>query len=153
LVDEHDQRLTLGIDNERGGGGQRKISVFCEFWVVNSTEHSLLYRQEGQKSFIGGGQIQSSHQTRYGINGSIARLPGVCKSSTEDICDAIDSHLQFGDLSVNATMFSFSEELSLVAGHQRICIKLSCNSRDTEYISDWSDGISLDSVGISQIVK
>lgn len=76
VVDGVGQRLTLNIENVRGGGGQRRISVFCPFWFVNTTEHSLRYRQEKTNSFVcgtvsnpvkdgsrplGGGRAQTNH--------------------------------------------------------------------------------------------
>ena len=32
VVDGIGQRLTLSIENIRGGGGQRRIAVYCPFW-------------------------------------------------------------------------------------------------------------------------
>ncbi len=54
VVDSVGQRLTLRIENIRGGGGQRKITLFCPFWIVNTTEHSLRYSQEKGKSYVSG---------------------------------------------------------------------------------------------------
>lgn len=54
VVDGIGQRLTLQLENIRGGGGQRRISLFCPFWIVNTTEHSLLYKQEKSKAFVSG---------------------------------------------------------------------------------------------------
>lgn len=54
VVDSVGQRLCLSIENVRGGGGQRRISLFCPFWIVNTTEHSLRYKQEKAKSFVSG---------------------------------------------------------------------------------------------------
>lgn len=54
MVDSLGQRLTLSIENVRGGGGQRQISVFSPFWIVNTTEHALRFKQEKSKSFVSG---------------------------------------------------------------------------------------------------
>ena len=54
VVDGIGQRLTLNLENVRGGGGQRRVSLFCPFWVVNTTEHSLRYKQEKGKTFVCG---------------------------------------------------------------------------------------------------
>ena len=54
VVDSLGQRLTLKISNVMGGGGQRKITLYCPYWIVNCTEHSLRYKQEGKKSFVCG---------------------------------------------------------------------------------------------------
>lgn len=50
VVDSIGQKLTLKIDNVQGGGGQRRISIFCPFWIVNNTEHSLVYRYVSLRS-------------------------------------------------------------------------------------------------------
>ena len=60
VVDSVGQRLKVGINNMQGGGGQRQISIFCPFWIVNTTEHSFLYRQENTKSFVCG-SVHSEH--------------------------------------------------------------------------------------------
>jgi hypothetical protein len=54
VVNTVGQRLSLNIENIRGGGGQRRISLFCPFWL-NTTEHTLRYRQEEKsKAFVSG---------------------------------------------------------------------------------------------------
>ena len=54
VVDSEGQRLVLRIDNLLGGGGQRKVAIYCPFWIVNTTEHALRYRQEGKSSYVSG---------------------------------------------------------------------------------------------------
>lgn len=54
VVDGIGQRLTLSVENVRGGGGQRRISVFCRFWILNTTEHCLRYKQEKCNVFVSG---------------------------------------------------------------------------------------------------
>ena len=54
MVDGIGQRLTLHLENIRGGGGERRVSLYCPFWIVNTTEHSLRYKQEKAKSFVSG---------------------------------------------------------------------------------------------------
>eukprot|EP00934_Nitzschia_sp_Nitz4_P002078 Nitzschia sp. Nitz4//scaffold140_size61219//29533//49080//NITZ4_006440-RA/size61219-augustus-gene-0.64-mRNA-1//-1//CDS//3329536227//2078//frame0 len=54
VVDSIGQRLSLCIENLRGGGGQRRVSLFCPFWIVNTTEHSLRYKQEKGKTYVSG---------------------------------------------------------------------------------------------------
>lgn len=41
VVDGIGQRLELKIENIRGGGGQRRISLYCPFWIVVSTPRSI----------------------------------------------------------------------------------------------------------------
>jgi hypothetical protein len=64
------QRLSLRIENVRGGGGQRRISLFCPFWVVNTTEHALRYKQEKGKSFVSGTVTSPSHDGSRPVDGS-----------------------------------------------------------------------------------
>jgi SHR-binding domain of vacuolar-sorting associated protein 13 len=54
VVDCLGQRLTLNIDNIQGGGGQRRISVFAQYWIVNCTEHPLRYKQEKSTLMVSG---------------------------------------------------------------------------------------------------
>lgn len=54
VVDGLGQRLELNVENVRGGGGQRRISVFCRYWILNTTEHCLRYKQENSKLFVSG---------------------------------------------------------------------------------------------------
>jgi hypothetical protein len=54
IVDGLGQRLTLHIENIRGNGGQRRVLVFSRFWVVNTTEHCLRYKQEHSNLFVAG---------------------------------------------------------------------------------------------------
>lgn len=54
VVDSVGQRLTLRIENIRGGGGQRRISLYCPYWIVNTTEHALRYKEEKEKNYVCG---------------------------------------------------------------------------------------------------
>jgi hypothetical protein len=70
VVDGIGQRLTLRLENVRGGGGQRRVSLFCPFWVVNTTEHSLRYKQEKGKSFVSGTVISPEKDGSRPVDGS-----------------------------------------------------------------------------------
>jgi len=70
VVDSIGQRLTLNIENVRGGGGQRRIAVYCPFWIVNTTQHSLRYRQENSKSFVCGTVLDSERDGSKPVDGS-----------------------------------------------------------------------------------
>lgn len=69
IVDGVGQRLTLNVENILGGGGQRRITVYCRFWLLNTTEHCLRYKQEGSKLFVSGTVLSPSK------NGSLPVLP------------------------------------------------------------------------------
>ena len=70
VVDSIGQRLTLNIENIRGGGGQRRIAVYCPFWIVNTTQHSLRYKQEGSKSFVCGTVVDAERDGSKPVDGS-----------------------------------------------------------------------------------
>lgn len=209
VVDGQGQRLALNIENIRGGGGQRRISVFAPYWIVNTTEHPLRYKQEKSNSFVAGtvtspdrdgskplkssfspvvvsenDQLYSrlnreqkqtstsgdrpdnnhsrSDGTRIyqstigtifsGTAGALASTPGYCELGHKEVADLIQTDLPINRLSQLAFMFNFSEGM-LSLGHQKICVQLWDGSGLTRYASDWSQGLSLDSVGFSQVVR
>lgn len=70
MVDGIGQRLSLSLENVRGGGGQRRVSLFCPFWIVNTTEHSLRYKQDKGKSFVSGTVISPEKDGSRPVDGS-----------------------------------------------------------------------------------
>jgi hypothetical protein len=70
VVDGVGQRLSLNIENVRGGGGQRRISLFCPFWIVNTTEHSLTYKQEKGKAHVSGTVLRPTMDGSRPVDGS-----------------------------------------------------------------------------------
>lgn len=59
-VDSLGQRLTLQIENVLGSGGQRQITLYSPFWIVNTTEHSLRYKQDKSPFFVAGTVLSKS---------------------------------------------------------------------------------------------
>ena len=47
LSDSYGQRLRIGLDINVGNGGQRCVTVYCPFWVVNASQYSIRLREEG----------------------------------------------------------------------------------------------------------
>lgn len=191
VVDSVGQRLTLKIDNARGGGGQRRIALFCPFWIVNNTQHSLRYKQEKAKSFVSGTvispgrdgsmpvdgsnrnyrnlhKLQSArrnltHGTTEldnipmntktifsGTPGSLATSPGRCDLQAAELAELIEKDIPLEKLADLAFMFNFSDGLSI--GNQMLSVQLFDGTNQSTYSSDWSRGVSLDSVGFYQIV-
>jgi hypothetical protein len=70
VVDSVGQRLTLRIENVRGGGGQRRISLYCPFWIVNTTEHALRYKEDKEKSYVCGTVISPGRDGSMPVDGS-----------------------------------------------------------------------------------
>lgn len=143
---------------------------------MNCTEHPLRYKQETSTTFVSGtvhspendGSLplsgarrnskDSSDDTepsKFGWNsrkifsgtfGALASTPGRCNYPTETVAKLIDRNLSLESLASLAFMFSFND------GCQRLCVQLADGTGQTSYVSDWSRGFSVDSVGISQIV-
>jgi hypothetical protein len=196
VVDGVGQRLTLKIENTRGGGGQRRVSLFCPFWVVNATEHSLRYKQDKAKTFVSGTvlslekdgsrpvdgsnrnyrnlhKLRNIRQSSRGLTvegtpkvertamnsktifsgtpGALATAPGKCDLPPSELTELIDKDVSLEKLADLAFMFNFHEE-GLSMGHQMLSVQLYDGTGQSNYISDWSRGFSLDSVGFSQIV-
>lgn len=199
VVDSVGQRLTLRIENVRGGGGQRRVSLFCPFWIVNTTEHSLRYKQDKSKSFGCGTVIspekdgsmpvdgsnrnyRSRHQMQSyrkvamnrstvednGINqhfsstanmqtvfpgtpGALATSTGRCNLTPEQLCSLLEHELPIDQLADLAYMFNFHDE-GLGTGSQMLSVQLYDGSSQSNYISEWSRGFGLESVGFSQVV-
>jgi hypothetical protein len=192
VVDGVGQRLTLNIENVRGGGGQRRVSLFCPFWIVNTTEHALRYKQEKGKSFVSGNVLSpkkdgsrpvdgsnrnyrdlhklqaSRRQTNEdrssasqrpmnsrtifsGTPGALATAPGRCDLPASDLAQLLDKDIILEKLAGLSFMFNFHEDV-LSIGHQMLSVQLYDGTGQSNYVSDWSRGFSLESVGFSQIV-
>lgn len=186
VVDAIGQRLKLQIENTRGGGGQRRISLFCPFWIVNTTEHALRYRQEKSKTFVSGtvlsptkdgsiplsggrarakyevprhprGSSVQSHrplneETIFsGTHGALATSPGRSELDPEHLAELLDRNLPLLKLASLAFMFNFHEGM-LAIGHQKLSVQLGDGTGGSRYVSDWSRGFTLESVGFSQPV-
>lgn len=70
VVDGVGQRLILNIENIRGGGGQRRVSLFCPFWLVNTTEHALRYKHDRSKSYVCGTVVGLEKDGSMPVDGS-----------------------------------------------------------------------------------
>ncbi|KAG7355258.1 vacuolar-sorting-associated protein 13 C-terminal domain containing protein [Nitzschia inconspicua] len=70
VVDGVGQRLILNIENIRGGGGQRRVSLYSPFWIVNTTEHALRYKHEKSKSYVCGTVVGPEKDGSMPVDGS-----------------------------------------------------------------------------------
>ena len=191
VIDSIGQRLTLGIDNSRGGGGQRRISMFCPFWIVNTTEHALRYKQDKSSTYVSGtvvnpvmdgskavdgsnrntygspilisqrfgskkkkyvGKVLSTSKTTIfaGKPGALATYPGICDLPAASLTPLLEKDLPLDKLASLAFMFSFQDTLAI--GHSKMAVQLADGTHSEGYTSDWSQGFSLDSVGVLQVV-
>ena len=192
VVDSQGQKLTLLLDNESGRGGQRRVSVYCPFWIVNTTEHSLRYKQEKATSFPSGTVIDKHKDGSKPVDGSNRIYGAMGKlGSTDPAGVALDGagswdslHLQtvfpgrpgalsmierspegtrdpallaamisddlpLGTMCKLAFMFNFQEEGLSLGGPPRLCLQL---SEGKKYVSNFSSGFVLESIGVTQIV-
>lgn len=94
VIDSLGQRLTLLIDNVLGSGGQRHVSLYSPFWIVsslrlgvscifvtashaltrcnaqiNTTEHSLRYKQEKALSYVSGTVLSAEKDGSKPVDG------------------------------------------------------------------------------------
>jgi hypothetical protein len=185
IVDSLGQKLVLSLENIRGGGGQRKITVFCRYWILNTTEHCLRYKQEGSKTFVTGtvlspikdgslplsgarsrsnygkdgheslelGRGRLPHMIFAGTPGALASSPGRCELPPDHVASLLDSNLPLERMANWAFMFNFHDGPVVNIGQQRLCVQLWDGTGKTKYVSDWSRGFGLDSVGVSQTIE
>lgn len=177
VVDGLGQPLTLSLENSRGGGGQRKVVVFCRFWIVNTTEHCLRYKQENSKQSVAGSVhspeedgsktmqpdivVDSSPHASLGTSGAIfsgtpgalSTFPGRCDLRAEVVSTLLDKRMGFDNFKKTAFMFNFFGGQVIGIGQQhKLSVQMGDSTGKTNYVSDWSRGLSLDSVGITQTV-
>jgi hypothetical protein len=182
VVDRIGQKLTLQIENIRGGGGQRRISVSSPFWIVNSTEHALRYKQDNSSNFVSGtvisaekdgsvpidggrpGWQEPSHEEGEGIQalntgtifagtpGALATSIGRTSLAPEQLSTIVDKNLPLDSMAKSAFMFNF-HDASISIGSQKFSIQLYDGTGQSKYRSAWSRGFSLASVGYSQVVE
>jgi hypothetical protein len=181
VIDGLGQRLSLQIENIRGGGGQRRISVYCPYWMVNTTEHCLRYRQENSKVFVSGtiispekngslpvsgGRARATYETQLteiesnrrgtifsGMPGALATFPGKCDLAPDKVAELVDKNLSLEQMASLAFMFNFhGNNIATSISNNKVCVQLGDGTGKTPYESDWSRGVNLDSVGIPQTV-
>ncbi len=54
LLDTTGQKLRLHIENILCGGGNRKITVYCPYWIINTSQFSFQIREEGEEELPAG---------------------------------------------------------------------------------------------------
>lgn len=178
IVDGIGQRLTLGLENIRGGGGQRRVTVFCRYWILNVTEHCLKYKQEGSTSYVSGtvlsaekdgslplngARSQSEYESQMGHSnahrkifggtaGALATIPGRCELPAEYVASLLDSEVNAHEIAKLSFMFNFHED-TVHLGNSKLSVQLYDRTGRTPYVSDWSRGFGLESVGVAQPIR
>jgi hypothetical protein len=101
------------------------------------------------------GPTTSHEVTRYkgvfaGTPGALATAPGRRPLPSETIISLLDKDLPLEKLTEVAFMFNFQLDMLSIF---KLCVQLSDGTGNSQYSSAWSQGFSLDSVGVNQIVR
>lgn len=46
LVDTVGQRLKLGVENIEGSGGERRVTIYCPYWIVNTSQYAIRVKDD-----------------------------------------------------------------------------------------------------------
>jgi hypothetical protein len=164
VVDSLGQRLIIKIQNILGKGGERKITIFCPFWILNTTEHSLRYRQEKASAYVSGTVRSSSEDGSKPVddshrNHSVGRTifpgkPGALASkmlNRDDMTRLLCKEMPLKDIAAMSAMFNFSRDAISFGARERLTVQLANLSESSTWTSsDWSRAFSLESVGVTQ---
>ena len=140
VVDHLGQTLNLSIENNLGGGGQRHITIYCPYWIVNTTEHALRYRQEKSSLYVSGTVINEAQDgSRFvdlrdiNLNQS-ANLetifpgkPGALGRddlSVGEFAHLMEKEIPLNQLASMAFMFNFRDVLTIGGFERKLSIQL-----------------------------
>jgi len=73
LVDADNKKITLLLHHSVGGAGQRRVTVYCPYWIINHTNCMMVYRQEGKSSYPAGTMYNTDVLGGGGTNNSDMR--------------------------------------------------------------------------------
>jgi hypothetical protein len=164
VVDSLGNFLRLGIDNRKGGGGERRISVFCPYWILNTTEHALRYRQDNSSAFVCGTIVSPEKDGSKPVDGShrnhqlpisecktiFSGAPGalaLARNSKEVRAFAGEEDIPFEKRADYSFMFNFNE-----FGRMKLCLQLAETENGSRNSSNWSRSFPIDSIGVTQVV-
>ncbi|KAL7555284.1 hypothetical protein ACHAWF_018921 [Thalassiosira exigua] len=182
VTDSLGQRLTLHIDNVLGSGGQRRIALYCPFWIVNTTEHPLRYKQEKTLSFVSGTVSSEEKDGSKPVDGSnrndCEEANGRASETKLDSLNTIfsgrpgalsllnslnddDKPASVAALISENLPLSIVSKLAFMFNFQDDILPLGgpprlciqlAGATKAGYTSAWSSGFGLESVGVTQIV-
>lgn len=170
MTDSVGQKIRLMVENKSVGSGQRHITVYAPYWIVNTSHHTLLLREINHHA-LPAGTITPPMNGESGMDGSAVlydlqnyfRLnsdmvypgkPGAVQAVI-DHCGLGENieDLPFDTIRRFAYIYSFREESSNIGDKCKVQFKLqdggSGSSRDQ---TNWSDFYSLNSMGVNQTV-
>jgi hypothetical protein len=119
--------------------------------VDDSDRNVAVSRRGGQKPVSSQG-CANRKGGFAGTAGALATTPGQSPLSPDAIISLLDKDLPLDMLTEVAFMFNFQDEM-LSMGKRELCVQLSDGSGRSRYSSAWSQGFSLDSVGVNQVVR
>ena len=170
VVDHLGQTLNLSIENNLGGGGQRHITIYCPYWIVNTTEHALRYRQEKKYHFMSAAQLlmklkmvldlyidlrDSNLNQSANLETIFPGKPGALGRddlSVGEFAHLMEKEIPLNQLASMAFMFNFRDVLTIGGLERKLSIQLANPDGGSKYCSEWSRGVSLESVGVSQTI-
>ena len=170
VVDSIGQRLNLCIDNKKGSGGQRHITVSCPYWIVNTTEYALQYKQEKSTNLVSGSiksankdgskPVDSSKRNSISDHGFHKTIfpgrPGAlfgakAKVNMHEYTTLLGTDIPLDQIANLAFMFNYGDSHRF-GGNERLSLKLVDPLWRSHRSSEWSRGFSLDSVGVTHVV-
>ena len=164
LADREGQRLRINIDNILGSSGHRHVTVYCPYWIVNTSQYSYRIRQDGHKILTAGSTTPLLDGAKSDNEEEILKIknrsiyPGnkgtLHHEKTENImgistdnrqnCELLSEQLPLDKIIDLAYMFNFEDDIN-VLGNRRVLLQLDD--------SEWSSPFSIDSVGVKQSIK
>ncbi len=164
LADREGQRLRINIDNILGSSGHRHVTIYCPYWIVNTSQYSYRIRQDGHKILTAGSTtplldgaksdseeeiLKIKNRSIYpGNKGTLhhERTENIMGISTDNRynCELLSEQLPLDKIIDLAYMFNFEDDIN-VLGNRRVLLQLDD--------SEWSSPFSIDSVGVKQSIK
>ena len=164
VVDSMGQRLIIKIQNILGQGGERKITLYCPFWILNTTEHALRYKQEKAATFVSGTVRSPTEDGSKPVDDSnrnylVGRTifpgkPGALANKhidRDEMTRLLCKEMPLKDIAAMSSMFNFSRDAIHFGTRERLTVQLANISENNFcFSSDWSRAFSLESVGVTQ---
>jgi len=170
VVDSIGQRLNLDIENKHGAGGQRHITISCPYWIINTTEHALRYKQEKSSQLVSGSiqsaskdgskPVDSSKRNKFSIGSTHGTIfpgrPGALhgarkRLNMDEYTTLLANEIHLEKLATLAFMFNYRDSKPF-GGLNGLSLQLVDPHWRSYRCSEWSRGFSLDSIGVTQII-
>jgi hypothetical protein len=164
LADREGQRLRINIENILGSSGHRHVTIYCPYWIVNTSQYSFRIRQDGHKILTAGSSTPLLDGAKSDSEEDILKIknrsiyPGNkgplhhekpenskgFSTINHSNCELLSEQLALDKIIDLAYMFNFEDDIN-VLGNRRVLLQLDD--------SEWSSPFSIDSVGVKQSIK